>query len=182
MKEWITYPGSPYPLGATWDGSGVNFALFSEDAERVELCIFDRPYGALEVTRIPMMEQTDYVWHVFLPEARPGLLYGYRVYGPWNPAQGQRFNPFKLLLDPYARAITGSVEWSTAMYGYDTKAGHDSDLLMNKENSAPGMPKSVVVEPGFSWGDDRPLRTPLARHNHLRSARQRAHPAQHRPA
>src|SRR5919202_5144700 len=105
--EYRTYLGRPYPLGATWDGSGVNFALFSEHAEAVELCIFDRPYDAPEVARIPMREQTDYVWHVYLPEARPGLIYGYRVQGPWDPGHGARFNAHKLLLDPYAKALTG---------------------------------------------------------------------------
>jgi isoamylase len=158
--EYRSYPGQPYPLGATWDGSGVNFALFSEHAEAVELCLFDQPYGAPEVTRIPIKEQTAYVWHVYLPEARPGLLYGYRVHGAWEPEQGARFNPHKLLLDPYAKALTGPVEWSDAMFGYPLTGGEDRDLELNPTDSAPGMPKSVVIEPAFSWGDDRPPRTP----------------------
>jgi isoamylase len=161
MKDWVAYPGSPYPLGATWDGSGVNFALFSEHAERVELCLFDQAYGTSEVARIRMVEQTDYVWHVYLPEARPGLMYGYRVYGPYEPHNGHRFNHHKLLIDPYAKAITGPVEWSDAMFGYrlsgDAENGTDE---MAVDDSAPGMPKSVVIEPGFSWGDDQPLRIP----------------------
>ena len=97
------FPGSPYPLGATWDGSGVNFAIFSEHAERVELCLFDQAYGAPETARIWMPEQTDLVWHVYLPDARPGQFYGYRVHGPWAPREGHRFNPNKLLIDPYAK-------------------------------------------------------------------------------
>ncbi len=160
MKDWVAYPGSPYPLGATWDGSGVNFALFGEHAERVELCLFDQAYGVPEAARITMQEQTDHVWHVYLPEARPGLMYGFRVYGPYDPAQGQRFNPYKLLIDPYAKAITGPVEWSDAMFGYEVNGSEDADLVMNTEDDAAGMPKSVVVEPGFSWGDDMPLRIP----------------------
>src|SRR5687767_3500787 len=144
--------GQPYPLGATWDGSGVNFALFSEHAEAVELCLFDQAYGAPELARIPLKEQTDYVWHIYLPEARPGLMYGYRVYGPYDPARGDRFNPHKLLLDPYAKAISGPVDWSDAMFGYPLGGGDDRDLRMDNSDSAPGMPKSVVVEPAFSWG------------------------------
>ncbi|GBD22425.1 Glycogen operon protein GlgX [bacterium HR29] len=159
MKRFATQPGAPYPLGATWDGSGVNFALFSENAEHVELCIFDRPYGAQEIARIPIREQTDFVWHVYLPEARPGMLYGYRVYGPYRPEEGLRFNPHKLLLDPYAKAVTGPVHWSEAMFGYDPSADEADpatiDLRMSTLDSAPGMPKSVVVESAFSWGDDR---------------------------
>jgi isoamylase len=158
--QFQTEAGQPYPLGATWDGSGVNFALFSEHAEAVELCLFDQAYGAPEMARIPMKEQTDYVWHIYLPEARPGLMYGYRVYGPYDPARGDRFNPYKLLLDPYAKAISGPVDWSDAMFGYPLGAGDDRDLRMDNSDSAPGMPKSVVVEPAFSWGDDRPPRTP----------------------
>jgi isoamylase len=158
--EYRTYPGQPYPLGATWDGSGVNFALFSEHAEAVDLCLFDQPYGAPEVARIRMREQTDYVWHVYLPEARPGLLYGYRVHGPWDPGHGARFNAHKLLLDPYAKALTGPVDWSDAMFGYPLDGGEDRDLRMSETDSAPGMAKAVVIEPAFSWGDDRPLRIP----------------------
>jgi len=158
MTDWVAYPGSPYPLGATWDGSGVNFALFSEHAERVELCIFDRAYGAGEIARVPMAEQTDFIWHVYLPTARPGLIYGYRVHGPYAPSAGHRFNPNKLVLDPYARAITGPVEWSDAMFGY-VPGSDQLDPQMSPADSAPGMPKGVVIEPGFSWGDDRPLRT-----------------------
>ncbi len=161
--EFLQYRGEPFPLGARWDGQGVNFALFSENAEAVELCLFDQPYGAPEVVRIPLREQTDNVWHTYLPEARPGLMYGYRVHGPHDPPRGLRFNPSKLLLDPYARAITGPVEWSDAMFGYIPGPSPDSDLTFSESDSGPGMPKAVVIEPGFSWGDDRPPRTPWNR-------------------
>jgi isoamylase len=160
VRRYATYPGEPYPLGATWDGSGVNFALFSENAAGVELCIFDQPYGAPEVARVKMREQTDLVWHVYLPEARPGLIYGYRVHGPYEPETGDRFNPHKLLLDPYAKATTGPIAWSDSMFGYPVNGGEDRDLKMDKSDSAPGMPKAVVVEPAFSWGDDRPPKIP----------------------
>ena len=156
------YLGSPYPLGATWDGSGVNFALFSEHAERVELCLFDAPYGRSEVARIELTEKTDAVWHVYLPEARPGLLYGYRVHGRYDPVHGLRFNPNKLALDPYARALTGPIDWSPAIYAYDVDSP-EQDLAFSEADSSPGMPKGVVIEPGFSWGEDRPPRIPWHR-------------------
>jgi isoamylase len=152
-----TRPGSSYPLGATWDGSGVNFALFSENAQGVELCLFDE---GDEETRIPVTENTDHVWHVYLPEVRPGQRYGYRVHGPYDPPAGHRFNPAKLLLDPYARAIDSSVRWSDALFGYPV--GHsDADLARDDRDSAAGMPKSAVIDPAFTWGGDRPLRIPL---------------------
>ncbi len=151
------WPGRPYPLGAVWDGEGVNFALFSEHAHDVELCLFD-PKGRREVDRIRMRWQDDQVWHCYLPEARPGLLYGYRVYGPYDPRKGLRFNPHKLLLDPYAKHIVGSIKWSDALFGY--KIGPRADLTMDRRDSAAGMPKCRVVDTAFSWGDDRPPRTP----------------------
>ncbi|MDP1652886.1 MAG: glycogen debranching protein GlgX [Rhodocyclaceae bacterium] len=147
------WPGSPYPRGATWDGEGVNFALFSEHAERIELCIFD-PSGQHEVQRIEVREQTDLVWHCYLPEARPGLLYGYRVHGPYDPQRGHRFNAHKLLLDPYARDIVGPLIWSNAQFGYRPDP-QDDDLSFNRRDSAPGMPKCRVVDPAFFWGNDR---------------------------
>jgi len=150
--------GRPYPLGATWDGSGVNFALFSEHAERVELCLFDEETRR-EVQRIWMMEQTDRVWHAYLPEARPGLLYGYRVHGPYAPEVGHRFNPNKLVLDPYAKAISGQLKWSDAHFGYRVGNKRD-DLVMSTTDNAPGMPKCGVVDSAFTWDHDRPLRTP----------------------
>jgi len=156
MKMW---PGLPYPQGATWDGAGVNFALFSENATGVELCLFDGVDGVEEVARIPMTEQTDQVWHIYLPEVRPGQRYGYRVHGPYAPEEGHRFNPHKLLLDPYAKAIAGTIRWSDALFGYTV--GHpDADLSYDERDSAGGLPKSVVVDSAFSWDDDMPLRTP----------------------
>src|SRR5690349_17303446 len=121
----IMWPGRPYPLGATWDGGGVNFSLFSEHAEAVELCLFDHAFGAPEIARLRMKAQTDYVWHVYLPEARPGQLYGYRVYGPYDPLGGDRFNPHKLLLDPYAKAMVGSLTLPDAVFGYTLVGGDD---------------------------------------------------------
>jgi glycogen operon protein len=154
-----TRPGNPYPLGASWDGSGVNFAIFSENATGVELCLFDGRDGSREVARIPMTEQTDQVWHIFLPEVRPGQRYGYRVHGPYDPANGHRFNPAKLVLDPYAKAIDGTLRWSDALFGYPI--GHpDGDLARDDRDSAAFIPKCVVIDPAFTWGDDRPLRTP----------------------
>jgi glycogen operon protein len=147
------WPGSPYPRGATWDGEGVNFALFSENAERVELCLFDAT-GQHEIQRINVREQTDMIWHCYLPEARPGLLYGYRVYGPYDPWRGHRFNPYKLLIDPYAKDIVGTLQWSDAQFGYAT--GHaEEDLAFDRRDSAPGMPKCRVADPAFAWGNDR---------------------------
>ena len=156
MKVW---PGQPYPLGATWDGAGVNFALFSENATAVDLCLFERPDGAGEIPTIRLTEQTDQVWHIYLPEARPGQLYGYRVHGPYAPEEGHRFNPAKLLLDPYAKAIAGIIRWSDALFSYTI--GHpEADLSRDTRNSAADLPKCVVVDPAFSWGDDTRLRTP----------------------
>ena len=156
MKIW---PGQSYPLGATWDGAGVNFALFSENATAVELCLFDTPEASRETHRIRLIEQTDLVWHAYLPEVRPGQLYGYRVHGPYEPQAGHRFNPHKLLLDPYAKAIAGTVDWSDAVYGYTI--GHpDADLSLDERDSAAAVPKCVVVDPAFSWGGDTHPRTP----------------------
>ena len=147
------WPGRPNPRGAIWDGEGVNFALFSEHAEKVELCIFDED-GRRELQRIELREQTDLVWHCYLPEARPGMLYGYRVYGPYKPEDGHRFNPHKLLLDPYARNIDGPVRWSDALFGY-TVGNKREDLSFDRRDSARGMPKCKVIDPAFTWGEDR---------------------------
>jgi len=152
------WPGQPYPLGANWDGEGVNFALFSEHAERVELCLFDQR-GRREIDRIPLQWQTDQVWHCYLPEARPGQLYGYRVHGPYDPHKGHRFNSNKLLLDPYAKDIVGQVRWNDALFGY-TIGDKAEDLRPDPRNSAYGVPKSRVIDTAFTWGDDQPLRTP----------------------
>src|SRR5579871_914580 len=154
----VVWPGKPYPLGATWDGEGVNFALFSEHAQKVELCLFDAA-GRRELQRVNVREQTDQVWHCYLPEARPGLIYGYRVHGPYDPAKGLRFNPHKLLLDAYAKQIVGDLKWSDSHFGY--RIGHKlEDLSLDRRDSAPGMLKSMVIDPSFTWGTDQPLRTP----------------------
>ncbi|HXV08533.1 MAG TPA: glycogen debranching protein GlgX [Burkholderiales bacterium] len=160
MSKPITavWPGSPYPRGATWDGEGVNFALFSANADKVELCLFD-PSGRRELQRIELTEQTDQLWHCYLPEARPGLLYGYRVHGRYSPEEGHRFNPHKLLIEPYAKHLEGSLRWSDAHFGY--RIGHRrEDLSFDRRDSAPGMPKCRVVDPAFTWGDDRRPRIP----------------------
>ena len=154
------WPGAPYPLGAHWDGSGVNFALFSVHAERVELCLFDAS-GRRETARVPLPEYTDEVWHGYLPDLRPGQLYGYRVYGPYEPERGHRFNPHKLLIDPYARLLQGSVHWHDALYGYRVGDAR-GELSFDSRDSARYMPKSVVVEdaPG---ADLQPPRQPWRR-------------------
>ncbi|HYU14160.1 MAG TPA: glycogen debranching protein GlgX [Stellaceae bacterium] len=157
MPTSKVWPGQPYPLGATWDGKGVNFALFSAHAEKVELCLFDRP-GQYEQARIALSEYTDEVWHCYLPEARPDQLYGYRVYGPYDPAAGHRFNPNKLLLDPYAKALAGQLRWSDVVYGYRVGSPRD-DLAFDRRDSARQMPKCRVVETAFSWNGDRHLHT-----------------------
>ncbi len=158
QSEPIVWPGRPYPLGANWDGEGVNFALFSEHAESVELCLFDQS-GRRELHRVRVTEQTDQVWHCYLPEARPGLIYGYRVRGPYDPAKGHRFNHHKLLLDVYAKQIVGDLKWSDAHFGY--RVGHRlGDLSFDRRDSAPGMLKAMVIDPAFTWGTDRAPRTP----------------------
>jgi glycogen operon protein len=155
-------PGEPYPLGATWDGQGVNFALFSENATAVELCLFHREDDAVESDKISLRDRTDQVWHCYLPDVRPGHFYGYRVHGPYEPLNGNRFNPAKLLIDPYAKAITGSIVWSNSLFAY--KVGSPlEDLQPDPDNSAGGVPKCVVVDPAFTWEDDRPLRVPWNR-------------------
>jgi isoamylase len=147
------WPGSPYPLGATWDGEGVNFAVFSRNAEKIELCLFDDE-GRKEVQRIALRERTDFVWHGYLPQARPGQLYGYRAHGPYRPEAGHRFNPHKLLIDPYARSLAGSIKWSDTHFGYTI--GHKrEDLSFDRRDSAHGMPKCRVIDGAFSWGEDR---------------------------
>jgi glycogen operon protein len=154
----VVWPGKPYPLGASWDGEGVNFAIFSEHAEKMELCLFDE-VGRRELHRINMNEQTDQVWHCYLPEARPGILYGYRAYGPYEPAKGLRFNPHKLLLDPYAKQIAGELKWSDSHFGYRV-GSRQEDLSFDRRDSAPGMIKAMVIDPAFTWGTDQPPRTP----------------------
>jgi isoamylase len=153
LPDIAVRPGDSYPLGATYDGAGTNFALFSEAAERVELCLFD-DYGV--ESRFALREVDAFVWHGYLPGAGPGQRYGYRVHGPYDPAAGARCNPAKLLLDPYAKAIDGCVEWNPALFSYPF--GHPDER--NDTDSAPYMPRSVVVNPYFEWNRDRPLRRP----------------------
>ena len=157
-----TRPGRPHPLGATWDGEGVNFALFSEHATKVDLCLFALADDAQETDRIALDEPDEYVWTAYLPDVRPGQLYGYRVHGPYEPEQGHRFNPHKLLIDPYAKAITGTIRPSPALFGY-VPGDPAEDLSLNTEDSAGAMPKGVVVENAFTWGDDRHPHTPWDR-------------------
>ena len=158
IKTWLGYP---YPLGATWLGNGVNFALFSEHATSVDLCLFDSMEAREENVRIPVTEHTDQVWHIFLPEVRPGQIYGYRVSGPYEPEIGMRFNSSKLLLDPYAKAIAGRVEWGDEMFGY-VVGGEAEDLTRDFRDDAWGMPKAVVIDNAFNWGGDRRIGRPLA--------------------
>ncbi|MGR4870185.1 glycogen debranching protein GlgX [Variovorax sp. LARHSF232] len=146
------WPGRAVPLGATWDGQGVNFALFSKHAEKVELCVFDDK-GRHERQRIVLRERTNDVWHCYLPQARPGMAYGYRVHGRYKPEEGHRFNPHKLLLDPYTNDIVGELRWSDALYSYAVGSKRQ-DLSFDRRDSAAFMPKSRVLEPAFTWGDD----------------------------
>ncbi|KJS37294.1 MAG: glycogen debranching protein [Rhodospirillaceae bacterium BRH_c57] len=150
--------GRPHPLGATWDGLGVNFALFSANATRVELCLFDLE-GRKELERIDLPEYTDEVWHGYLSDARPGTVYGYRVHGPYDPENGHRFNPHKLLLDPYAKAHIGALRWSNALFGYKLGSSR-GDLVLDRRDSAQAMPKCVVQDPAFTWGRSRPPHVP----------------------
>ena len=150
--------GHPYPLGATFDGLGVNFAVFSAHAEKVELCLFE-PGGKREVARFALPECTDEVWHGYLPNARPGLLYGYRAYGPYEPEKGHRFNPHKLLLDPYARRLAGTIRWNDVLHAYPLR-GRRADLGFDKRDSAPAMPKGVVTHDTFDWSRDIKPNTP----------------------
>jgi glycogen operon protein len=156
MRVW---PGKPYPLGATWDGAGVNFAIFSEHASKVELCLFDDIKSATAAHRLVLPEYTDQVWHGYLPDARAGQFYGYRVHGPYEPDKGHRFNPHKLVLDPYAKAIARKVQWGDELFGY--KIGDPQvDLSCDERDSAGKAPLGVVIDNAFTWGDDRPPRVP----------------------
>jgi isoamylase len=153
--------GVPYPLGATWDGLGTNFAVFSAHAERIELCLFDLG-GRREIARFNLPECTDEVWHGYLPNARAGLLYGYRAHGPYSPQDGHRFNPHKLLIDPYARKLEGSVRWTDALFGYRINSPR-GDLSQDRRDTAPSIPKAVVTDESFNWGDDKPPDTPWSK-------------------
>lgn len=170
--------GHPFPLGATWDGLGVNFALFSAHATKVELCLFDAK-GEQELERIELPEYTDEIWHGYLPDAHPGQIYGYRVHGPYEPDAGHRFNPNKLLVDPYARQLVGGLRWSEALFGYTI--GHkDGDLSFDERDSAAFVPKSKVIDPAFTWPEHKSVRVPwdatVIYEAHLRGTSMR-HPA-----
>ena len=156
------WPGRPYPLGATWDGAGVNVALFSEHATAVELCLFDGPNTSQAREQVVLRERTDLVWHGYVPDLRPGQLYGYRVHGPYAPDRGLRFNPAKLLIDPYARALAGELQWRGEVFGYRVE-DPSGDLSRDERDSAAFVPRSVVVDPVFDWEGDQPPRTPWHR-------------------
>ena len=155
------HEGLPTPLGATWDGIGVNFAVFSANATKVELCLFDAG-GERELERIELPEYTDEIWHGYLPDARPGTIYGYRVHGPYDPQNGHRFNPNKLLLDPYAKAHVGRLEWTHEIFGY-TIGGEGDDLSFDERDSSRFVPKCRVIDPAFTWSRDRAPRIPWDR-------------------
>ena len=154
MRLW---PGKAFPLGPKWDGEGTNFSLFSEHADTVELCLFDE--GERE-TRYELKERTAFNWHGYLPGVGPGQRYGYRVHGPWAPEQGHRFNPHKLLIDPYAKAIEGPVLWDRGNTLPYVPGGEDADLELDDEDDAAAIPKSIVIDESFDWEGDRHLETP----------------------
>jgi glycogen operon protein len=152
--------GNPYPLGATWAQEAVNFAVFSETANGVDLCLFDSMNGAAEQVRIPMAEQTDQVWHMAVPGLQPGQLYGYRFSGPYEPERGSRFNSSKLLIDPYAKAVAGDLIWSDDAFGYPV-GNPAGDLVPDHRDDGWCIPRSVVIDSAFDWDGDKPPRTPL---------------------
>jgi isoamylase len=177
QKSRVT-EGQPFPLGATWDGLGVNFALFSAHATRVELCLFDEQ-GETEIERIELPECTDEIWHGYLPDAHTGQIYGYRVHGPYEPEAGHRFNPNKLLIDPYAKQLVGELTWCDELFGY-TIGSADLDLSFDTRDSAPFVPKARVVDPAFTWGKHHARKVPwdstVVYETHLRGISMR-HPA-----
>lgn len=153
-SSWVVLPGVPYPLGATWDGRGVNFAVFSERAESLELCLFDAANPQVEMARLPLLENTQHVWHGYVPNLGPGTLYGFRAHGVFAPEQGLRFNSHKLLVDPYARAFCGKVDRKAPVEGYPNRTFDEPDMLMDVRDSAYGVPKSVVVDERFDWSSE----------------------------
>lgn len=159
LETTVYYTGEPYPLGATWDGNGVNFALYAENAEGVDLCLFDALEDDDETIKIKLKERSHHVWHTYLPGIKPGQLYGYRVNGPYEPDKGHRFNYNKLILDPYAKAIAGNLQWHDSLFGY-TIGDEEADLSFSRSDSAAYIPKSVIVDSHFDWENDQPLRTP----------------------
>lgn len=154
------YTGFPFPLGATWDGKGVNFSLFSDNATGAEVCLFDHEDDKEPSRCVRMTDRTYSVWHVYLPGIKPCQLYGFRVYGDYKPEEGMRFNPNKLLIDPNAKAISGTIKWHDSLFGYDLSTEEDKDLVMSETDSAPYLPKCIVVDGAFDWEDDKPLKIP----------------------
>jgi isoamylase len=154
------YQGTPFPLGATWDQEGVNFALYTENATNVDLCLFNRADSDAEEIKISLKEHSGHVWHIYVPGLKPGQLYGYRVAGPYEPQNGYRFNPNKLLIDPNAKAIAGVLQWNDSLFGYEI-GNQQEDLSFNKTDSAPFAPKCVVIDPSFNWKGDTQLKIPL---------------------
>jgi isoamylase len=152
MRQW---PGRPYPLGATWDGLGTNFALYSENATKVVLCLFDSVEAEKESSRITLLETTDLVWQTYLPDVLPGQIYGYRVQGAYEPSQGHRFNPNKVLLDPYAKAIAREIQWADEMWSYRV-GDPGADLSFDDRDNARCAPLAAVVDDAFTWGNDQP--------------------------
>jgi isoamylase len=152
-------PGKPYPQGATWDGTGVNFSIYSEGATDVDLCLFDEPHGD-QCRTIPIRESTGHVWHCYVPGIRLGQYYGFRMHGPYEPEKGLRFNPAKLLIDPYAKALAGRVDWNAPVFGYEL-GNPDADLRLDEQDDTAAIPKGVVIAADFDWGNDRPPLTPL---------------------
>jgi isoamylase len=153
------YAGQPFPLGATWDGNGVNFAIYTENATGVELCLFDHEEGHTENISIKLTECTGHIWHAYLPDVNPGQLYAYRIDGPYEPENGHRFNRHKLLIDPYAKSIAGDLRWDDALFGY-TPGDAKEDLSFNETDSSPLLPKCVVIDPNYDWQDDVRLNIP----------------------
>ncbi len=160
--KFRVWPGRPSPLGAFWDGKGVNFAVFSENAEKVELCLFDSPDSKRESHRMKLPEYTDGVWHCYLPDAKPGQLYGYRVHGPYEPEEGHRFNAHKVILDPYAKGIGRRVSWSDEMFGYEIDNPKE-DLSFDRRDNAAFAPLAAVIDEGFDWKQDAPPAIPWHR-------------------
>src|SRR5688572_29101118 len=157
--RYQVYPGEPYPLGASWDGEGVNFAVFAENAAGMDLCLFDTLESKNEEERIRLNEVSHHVWHAYIPGLKPGQLYGFRAHGSYEPMNGLRYNPNKLLIDPYAKAISSPVRWNDALFGYIM--GHpQEDLSFSETDSAPFAPRSVVIDPNFNWEGDQPPKIP----------------------
>ncbi len=158
-RKITVYPGNPFPLGATWDGNGVNFALYADNATSVELCLFNSPTDQAESYSVKIVERSHHIWHAYFPDLRPGQLYGYRVHGKYDPQNGHRYNANKLLIDPYAKAIAGTIDWNDALFGY--KLGDpDEDLSFSEQDSAAFIPKSVVIDSNFDWGKDKAPKIP----------------------